>query len=382
MKAPVILLALTALVLAGCGGEPSRKSEAASAAPVAVETATVTTAAFADGYEASGTVRARTTAVISAKVMGYVREVAAQSGDHVREGQRLVTLDARDLEANYQRADAGLSEARAAMHEVDSAIAGAQAQLDLAQATFKRMQELFDKKSISNQEYDEASARLKAAEAVHAGALSKRVQLQARIDQAGQELNAAGIMRGYATISAPFAGVVTAKSVEPGNLATPGAPLLTVEREGAYRLEVPVEESRLASIHAGQGVNVSLDALDRVIPARVGEIVPAVDAASRTYTVKIDLPALAQLRSGVYGRAVFAGGARQALTVPAEAVIERGQLQSVMVAEGGIARTRLVTLGRCQNGRVEVLSGLNTAEKVISPALPALADGASVEVRP
>lgn len=382
MKAPLFFLASMALVLAGCGGETAHKTEAASAAPVAVETIAVAAAPFAEGYEASGTVRARTTAVISAKVMGYVREVAAQVGEHVKEGQRLVTLDARDLEANYQRADAGLNEARAAMHEVDSAIAGAKAQLDLAQVTFKRMQELFDKKSISNQEYDEANARLKAAEAGYASALSKRVQLQSRINQAEQELNSAGIMRGYATISAPFAGVVTAKSVDQGNLATPGAPLLSIEREGEFRLEVPVEESRLASIHTGQGVNVSLDALDRTIPARVGEIVPAVDAASRTYTVKIDLPALPQLRSGLYGRAVFAGGVRQALMVPEQAVSERGQLQSVMVAENGTARTRLITLGHRQNGRVEVLSGLTAGEKVISPAPAALADGARVEVRP
>ena len=96
-------------------------------------------------------------------------------------------------------------------------------------------------------------------------------------------------------------------------MATPGAPLLTIEREGAYRLEAAVEESRVKSIHAGQPVAVNLEALGRTLDAHVSEIVPAVDAASRAYTVKIDLPALAQLRSGMFGRAVFSSGARNVL---------------------------------------------------------------------
>src|SRR5207302_6175864 len=106
--------------------------------------------------------------------------------------------------------------------------------------TFKRMEELASKKSISNQEFDEASARLKAAQAAHEMAHSKRVQLDSKLAQVEQEIRAAAIVRDYARIAAPFAGVVTAKSVEPGNLALPGAPLLTIEHEGGYRLEVSV----------------------------------------------------------------------------------------------------------------------------------------------
>ncbi len=118
-------------------------------------------------------------------------------------------------------------------------------------------------------------------------------------------------MRDYTRIAAPFAGVVTARSVEPGNLAAPGAPLLTIEREGAYRLEASVDESRLPFVKAGQAVDVALEALDRRLTARVSEIVPAVDAASRAYIVKIDLPALPNLRSGMFGRAWFPDGRAQ-----------------------------------------------------------------------
>jgi RND family efflux transporter MFP subunit len=160
--------------------------------------------------------------------------------------------------------------------------------------------------------------------------------LRSKIAQAEQALRSAEIMRGYALIAAPFSGIVTQKSVEPGNLAAPGTPLMTIEREGAYRMEVSVEESRLPAMRLGQPVTISIDALGRTISGRISEIVPAVDAASRAFTVKVDLPPLAQLRSGLYGRALFPLGSRQVIAVPEAAVEHRGQLASVLVADAGV----------------------------------------------
>ena len=148
--------------------EPGRESKTATpAAPIAVSTVTAAEQPWPAIYEATGTVRARTSTVIAAKLMGYVREVKVQTGDRVREGQLLVTLDARDLDVNSRQAEAALEEVRSSMPEADSAVAGAKANLDLAQTTFNRMQDLFNKKSISNQEFDEASAKLKAAQAAY-----------------------------------------------------------------------------------------------------------------------------------------------------------------------------------------------------------------------
>ena len=375
MRSIFILSSL--VLLAACREEP-KPAAAAPQAPVAVRVAAVALEERPEVYEATGTVRARTAATLSSKVMGYVQEVHVRVGDRVREGQPLVTLDARDLETGVRRADAARAEIESAIPEAESGMAAAKAQLELAQATYKRIDELARKKSVSNQELDEASARLKAAQAANDMARAKRAQLDAKMAQVGEERQAAAIMRGYAQINAPFAGVVTARSVEPGNLAAPGAPLLTLEREGAYRLEAAVEESKLPAVRAGQSVDVALEALDRTIPARVSEVVPAVDASSRAYTVKIDLPALAQVRSGMFGRALFPLGKRQVLAVPAGAVVERGQLQAVYVVEEGAAHTRLVTLG----AKGEVLSGLAAGEKVVVPVPASLNDGAKVEVRP
>jgi RND family efflux transporter MFP subunit len=155
---------------------------------------------------------------------------------------------------------------------------------------------------------------------------------------------------------------------------------LTIEQEGAYRLEASVDESRIPSIHPGQTVEVALDALDRRLSARVSEIVPSIDSTSHAYIVKIDLPAMAQLRSGMFGRAGFPLAARKVLTIPGGAVMERGQLQSVVIAENGIARIRLVTLGQRARDAVEVLSGLNAGEKVVVPVPPDLQDGAPISL--
>jgi hypothetical protein len=134
-------------------------------------------------------------------------------------------------------------------------------------------------------------------------------------------------------------------------------------------------------IRAGQSVKVALEALNRTLEARVSEIVPAVEAASRSYIVKIDLPSLPEIRSGMFGRATFAVGKHSVLAVPAAAVREQGQLRSVLVAEGGVARARMVTLGESHQDQREILSGLSAGEKVVFPVPAGLSDGARVEVR-
>lgn len=381
MKLYFLFLPISVLLLTSCGSEPTRRASQTQTPPVKVQTAAVSTEEWPASYEATGTVRARTTTTISSKVMGYVQQVTVQVGDHVREGQPLITLEVRDLDASVRRAEAGRAEVESAIPELENATAAAKANLDLAQTTFKRMEELAAKKSISNQEFDEASARLKAAQANYEMTRSRRTQLNSKMAQVDQEVRAAGIMRDYAKLAAPFSGVVISKTVEPGNLATPGAPLLTIEQDGLYRLEASVDESKLASVRVGQAVEAVIEASDRKVNARVVEIVPSVDAASRSYIVKLDLPSMPQLRTGMFGRAIFPMGMEKVVAIPGAALMDRGQLQSVFVVEDGVAHTRLVTTGRRTKDGVEVLSGLNAGEKLVVPLPQGLQDGARVEVR-
>jgi len=382
MRSSKPLVVLLLLSLTACRDAPRKAEASVSPQSIAVPVITAAVVDLPSVYEAVGTVRARTSATIASRIMGAVREVRVRTGDSVTAGQLLVSIDSREFEVAVRQAQAAREEALSAKGEVDHAIASAQANLELAQATYRRISDLFQKTSVSNQEYDEAGARLKAAQAGYEMAVAKRAQVSARIQQASEAVASAEVMRGYAEIHAPFAGTVIEKPVDPGAMAMPGTALLTVERAGPLRLEVPVEESFLASIQLGQPVSVTIDSLDRTLEARVSEINPLVDPASRAFMVKIDLPAIPHLDSGAYGRAKFSRGTRKAVMVPVSAVAEQGQLQSVMVVEGGTAHTRLVTLGQKQGDQFEVLSGLNAGERIVSPRLGTLADGAHVEARP
>jgi RND family efflux transporter MFP subunit len=374
-------MALAAALLLGCGSErvPAVEAKGSTPATVRVTAATAAEQEWPATYEATGTVRARTTSTISSKLMSYVQQVTAQVGDHVREHQVLIVLDGREADTGHHRVEAALEELKGAIPEADHAVAAAKSNLDLAEITHRRMEDLRAKTSISAQEFDESGARLKAAQAAWEMARARRTQIDSKLAQVEQEIRAAAVMQGYSRIEAPFAGVVITRSVEPGNLAAPGAPLLTIEREGAYRLEVSVDESRLPGVKVGRAVEVSLDPLGRKLTARVAEVAPSVDAASRSYLVKIDLPATPEIRSGMFGRALFALPARRVTAIPAASLIERGQLQSVFVVEHGAARSRLVTIGTRTKDAVEVLSGLRAGEQIVAPVPAGLEDGAKVE---
>ena len=376
-------LAVALTALSGCGGKHAPETvKPAPAAKTAVTVTPLTTTEWPDGFEAVGTVAARTVTTMAGRVTGTVMEVRVRAGDRLAAGQTLVTVDARDLETAQRQAQAGLDEAKGAIPEAESAIAAAQAQLDLARSTLRRMKELFEKRSLSAQEFDEFSARVKVQEAGVTMARARRRQIDDKIRQAEQAVQQAQIARGYAEIRAPFAGLVIARRAEPGALSAPGVPLLELEQSGTYRLEASVEESRLGVVKRGATVAVTVDAIETPLTGRVAEIAPAVDPGSRAFLVKIDLTAHPALRGGLFGRARFATGTRQVLAVPRAAVETQGQLQSVMVEESGVARARLVSLGAAREEAIEVLSGLRAGDRLILPRPAGLVDGAPVEVRP
>ena len=139
-----------------------------------------------------------------------------------------------------------------------------------------------------------------------------------------------------------------------------------------------VKENRLAAIRLGQAVPVTIEAAGFQANVPVSEMVPAVDTGSRSGLIKLDLPAGARWRSGQFGRARFDASPEDVLTAPADTVQQEGQIKSVQVVENSFLRMRLVTLGRTTGNQVEVLSGLQAGEVVLSPARRDLADGARV----
>ncbi|MBI4871957.1 MAG: efflux RND transporter periplasmic adaptor subunit [Candidatus Riflebacteria bacterium] len=390
------LLIVLAAVAAGTGC--GRRMETAGherPLPVVggVDTEVVALQAVAESFEAVGTVRSRKQTVVSARIVAPVMAVHVREGDRVKAGQLLIELDDRDVKSQLVRAEAGLLEAQEAMGEADAAIVAAhktvtaaEAQKELVSLTFKRHEALLDKRSVTRQEYDEARAKLVAAgaeveraTAVHASLLAKKRQAQAKAAQAEAGVANAKLLAGYASLLAPIDGLVSSRSAEVGNLAAPGIGLVTVDSE-QYRLEAQVQESEFGRVTLADRVTVVLDALGKQLEGPVVEIVPSSDPASRTSIVKIDLGAQTGMRPGLFGKARFAGGRTQTLTVPRSAVVERGQIEAVFALDaGGVARLRLIKTGKTRGDRVEVLAGLDPGETIAVKGVEKLTDPCRIE---
>jgi RND family efflux transporter MFP subunit len=321
-----------------------------------------------DVLEVTGTVRAAQTSVLASQMMGTLVSIYVREGDHVRRGQVLALLDDSQPRAAVDRATA-------ASHAAQQSLAGAESDLALAEATLKRYQALYERKSVSPQEFDEIKARHQAAQA-------RRDMARADLAQANSAVAQARTAFDYSRIRAPFDGVVTEKKVDAGALASPGMPLFTLEDVRRFRLEATVNETDLAHVKMGQPVPVQMDALgDTNFQGRVAQIVPAADPASRSFLVKIDLPVDSRLRSGLFGRAQFTRGDHQSLLIPRTAIIQRGQLQGVYVLDQeDIAGLRYVTLGRTAGAHVEVLAGLQSGEQLVADPGNRELDGKRVEV--
>jgi RND family efflux transporter MFP subunit len=205
---------------------------------------------------------------------------------------------------------------------------------------------------------------------------AKKEQVTARINQAKAGLESAELYHGYARITSPLSGIVTSKSVEIGQLASPGSPLFTVEDGSNYRLEATVGESRIRFISRSQTVTVKIDALGDELMGKVAEIVPVADPATRTFTVKIDLPSHPQLRSGLFGRVRFPAEVRKSITIPVSSVVSRGQLSGVFTVDPERqARFQLIKTGEKVGERFEVLSGLEEGDLVIISSVKQVRDG-------
>jgi len=236
----------------------------------------------------------------------------------------------------------------------------AESDAKLAASTLERYRQLQAQKSVSPQEMDEVARRAE-------GAAARLEAVRAQTEAAHAQEKGARTMLGYARLVAPFSGTVTARMVDPGTLASPGVPLMQVDQAGALQLLATVDESAIGAVHKGMKVPVAMDgAASADLTGTVQEIVPAADAASHSFTVKIDLPSSKLLHAGMYGAAEFANGIRQAIVAPRSAVVLRGSLACAYVLDSqGIAQLRYLTLGATQGNLVEILSGISAGEKLV-----------------
>jgi RND family efflux transporter MFP subunit len=330
--------ALVSGLISGCREKPPGAAHGnLPSAVVQVRPATLRKAVAAE--EVAGTVRSRLRSVVEAKVSGRIERMRVTQGQPVKLGELLAELDVREIQARRDQA--------AAAHE--------QAERDL-----KRFHTLLEQKVITQAEFDSTLSRQRIAAAAVAEAET---------------------LLGYARITAPFDGLVVRKLSDVGDLAAPGKPLLELEQPTALRLEADVPEALIGHLLPGAKLPVRIPALSREAEATVTEIAPAADPGSRTVLVKLDLPPLEGLRSGLFGRVAIPAGEEERLEVPPSALVRRGQMEIVFVVEEGHARLRLVRTGRWTAEAVAVIAGLSAGDSVVVDSPATLVDGQPVKTR-
>ena len=361
-----IIFIAAGMLAAGCGGAMESRPEKVEVVQ-GLHVQKMQKQNVTDELEAPGSVIAQSTAQVAARAMGTVLRVAVREGDNVKRGELLAELDERELSARRDSAQAASRAASAGVLQATKAVAAAQAQADVMKKTYERYAYLKEQKSVSPQEFDEVAAKQEATQANLEQAKAALSQSEAGVMQAESEAHAAESVASYARISAPFDGRVVRRSVEPGSLVSPGMPLFVVEDTSRYQLEATLPAEALVGVKRNTLARVQLDALPaQSLAGKVSEIEAGADPTSHTFKARVDLPKEAGIQSGMFGRAYFAQGEKQAMVLPAEAVVSRGQLRGIYVVDStGLILWRVVTLGKNAGNHVEVLSGLNEGEVVV-----------------
>lgn len=327
------------LVLSGC--HPKTETQPPPTLPTAsVRVQTVESRKYMATEEVVGTVRAKLRANLEAKVSGRIEQMLATPGQIVKQGELLVRLDVREIQAR-------LDQARAVREQ--------------AERDRQRFENLLKQQAVTQQEYDAVEARFRVAEA---------------------GVTEAETMLGYAAVTAPFDGVVSRKLADVGDLASPGRPLLELEDPKELRLETDIPEALISRVKLGGRMPVSIRAANRVLEGTVGEMAPVADPNSRTFRVKLDLPADPELRPGQFGRVAVPVGETTSPRVPATAVVQRGQLEIAFVVAGERAQLRLVKTGRRFGEEIEILSGVSPGETIVVEGAATLLDGQPLAIKP
>lgn len=349
----------------------------------AIETASVVLAYPSQAYavlNATGYVVAQRKAAVSSKATGRLEWLGVQEGSRVKEGEVIARLESRDVTA-------ALDQARANVQVAEANLRQGVAELDDAQAAFRRSAELLEKKFISAASHDAATARLNKARAAIGG-------LKAAIAAAQANRRAAEVTVGQTEIRAPFNGVILTKSANVGDNITPfsqaadtkGAVVTMADLE-TLEVEVDVAEGSIAQVAAGQPCEVQLEAFPELrLPCSVSRIVPTVDRTKATVLVKVRfderdprvLPDMSAKVTFLSQHALPAERQPVAAT-QAGAIAEREGQTYVFVVQDDRVRRRAVKLGR-RIGELVELTGVKPGDKLALNPPPELDDGDRVKV--
>ncbi len=365
MKKTIYLLVVLLMFTQACSKSEPESVKRQRPVVTDVKTEVVKTTEIPQTYEVTATVRSANTSMVSAKLMGTVTEIMVKTGERVKKNDVLLKISSPEIQARLKQAKDGLQQAQEA-YEM------AKRNLTLMEKTYKRFKALLDEKAVSQQEFDEVKTKYDVAKIELKRAQSAVKMARARVKEA-EAFNA------YTIIRSPVSGRVAEKKIDVGSMTAPGMPLFIIE-EPRYRVEVSVDEGLLKYIKKGMPLSISIESLGINTTGTVEEISHQIDPATRTFKVKIGLKHIKGLMGGQFARVIIPVGVKKQLLVPAKAIIYRGQLTGVYVVDDkGIVSLRFVRLGKQVDDKVEVLSGLNPGERIVTDGVERLQDGAVIK---
>jgi RND family efflux transporter MFP subunit len=343
------------LLITACGG--SEEQSAASSQKASVEVAELSSSQVTSTNMLSGTLKSEIRSEIGTKVIGEVESTPYEIGDRVRKGAVILHIKDDDLMAKKAQVEAGLEEVKAKM--------------TLVEKDYNRYKSLHENGSATEREWDEVQTNYTATKARLASTESQLTEIEDLLS--------------YTRIKAPYNGVIAALYVDEGDIASPGRPLVALEKDASFEVEVTVPESNIQNVTMNDtlGVNIPSAGLEG-IKAVVSELSSSGDPMSRQFTMKlklIDESAYSGLRSGMYAEVGISKNAGRTLFIPTSAVVERGQLQGVYVISANQqAVLRWITTGTEKNDMIEVLSGISEGEQFVKNSAQVDFDGQSVSL--
>lgn len=337
---------------------------------------------------------------IYSKVQGWVEKVNVREGDRVKAGDVLVTMDAREADAGVAQALANLEASQARLKQVKATseetiqaqIQQTKANLDFADADYKRLQELFQKNFISRQQLDDSRTKYNVAKSTYdlaLNSLSKKTWendialADAQVRQAKASLDLAQAQLANLRIVSPMDGGVIKRYVDPGTMVKDTTPILNLIDLGQVKMVLNVIEREFILLRKGQSVQITTTAFPgRTFQGQIAVITPALDPQSRTAEIQIAIPNPGYvLNPGMFGRAeILLRSTPNALLVPIQAVANDDEKDFVYIYKDGKAIRRPIQKGLTQDTVVEVAKGLLAGEQVIVSGAGTLKDGMPVQL--
>ncbi|WP_245781826.1 efflux RND transporter periplasmic adaptor subunit [Granulicella pectinivorans] len=387
-------MSLSLLSLGGAALLTACKSSPPPPATVpTVPVATVGTATLANDLTLTAEFLPYQDVDVMAKVAGYVKTISVDIGDRVQQGQVLAVLEAPEIQSDVAHAKAGVAAAAANIVTAQAAVQRAQAAAGMAKLSYQRIQDVAskDKGLVPRQEIDVAQSRQMEAAAQLASAESSVQAAREAKAAADQEYVRAQTMMGYATIRAPFAGVITKRYAGTGSMIQAGIasqtqamPVVKLAQNSLLRLILPVPVNDVADVKNGQTVDVNVSSLGRRLQGTVTRSTDSVQTATRTMDTEVDVPNRdGSLVPGMYAEVHLHLAARpNVLSVPIDAVDGLGtSVQQAYVVRDGIVHLVTVKTGLQTPNRLEILSGLAEGDRVIVGRHTGLADGERVDAQ-